>query len=49
MKDADFKNLLQGICEAGSYLRGKKQIAVRRNEAGKALAKSKPSSVKGPN
>ena len=29
MKDADFKNLLQGIREAGSYLRGNKKAAAR--------------------
>lgn len=29
MKDADFQNLLQGIREAGSYLRGKKKVATR--------------------
>lgn len=29
MKDADFNNLLQGIREAGSYLRGKKRFVAR--------------------
>ena len=29
MKDADFNHLLQGIREAGSYLRGKKKSAAR--------------------
>ena len=29
MKEADFQNLLQGIREAGSYLRGNKQAASR--------------------
>jgi putative transcriptional regulator len=29
MKDSDFQNLLQGICEAGSYLRGNKKAAAR--------------------
>ena len=29
MKDADFKNLLQGIREAGAYLRGNKKAATR--------------------
>jgi putative transcriptional regulator len=29
MKDADFQNLLQGIREAGSYLRGNKKAAAR--------------------
>ncbi|HEX9782959.1 MAG TPA: hypothetical protein VGA56_09580 [Opitutaceae bacterium] len=29
MKDADFQNLLQGIREAGSHLRGNKRAASR--------------------
>lgn len=29
MKEAEFQNLLQGIREAGSYLRGKKSAAAR--------------------
>ena len=29
MKEADFQNLLQGIREAGSYLRGNKKAAAR--------------------
>ncbi|AKC83035.1 hypothetical protein IMCC26134_10060 [Verrucomicrobia bacterium IMCC26134] len=29
MKDTDFQNLLQGIREAGSYLRGNKKAAAR--------------------
>jgi putative transcriptional regulator len=29
MKNADFQNLLQGVREAGSYLRGNKKAAVR--------------------
>jgi hypothetical protein len=29
MKNADFQNLLQGIREAGSYLRGNKKAACR--------------------
>jgi putative transcriptional regulator len=29
MKDADFKNLLQGIRESGAYLRGNKGVATR--------------------
>ena len=29
MKEADFQNLLQGIREAGSYLRGNKKVAAR--------------------
>ncbi len=29
MKEADFQNLLQGIREAGSYLRGNKKVASR--------------------
>ena len=29
MKEADFQNLLQGIREAGAYLRGNKKIAAR--------------------
>lgn len=29
MKEADFQNLLQGIREAGSYLRGNKKTAAR--------------------
>ncbi len=29
MKDADFNNLLQGIREAGSYLRGNRKSAAR--------------------
>lgn len=29
MKDADFNNLLQGIREAGTYLRGNKKTAAR--------------------
>lgn len=29
MKDADFQSLLQGIREAGSYLRGNKKAAAR--------------------
>ena len=29
MKQSDFKNLLQGIREAGSYLRGNKKAASR--------------------
>jgi putative transcriptional regulator len=29
MKDADFQNLLQGVREAGSYLRGNKKTAAR--------------------
>lgn len=29
MKDSDFQNLLQGIREAGSYLRGNKKAAAR--------------------
>lgn len=29
MKDADFQNLLKGIREAGSYLRGNKKVATR--------------------
>lgn len=29
MKDADFQNLLQGVREAGSYLRGNKKATAR--------------------
>ena len=29
MKDADFKNLIQGVREAGSFLRGNKRAAAR--------------------
>ncbi len=29
MKDSDFQNLLQGVREAGSYLRGNKKVATR--------------------
>ena len=29
MKDTDFQNLLQGIREAGAYLRGNKKVAAR--------------------
>lgn len=32
MKEADFKNLLQGIREAGSFLRGNKRAATRRTK-----------------
>lgn len=41
MKDADFKNLLQGVREAGAYLRGNKSLAARIDPGSVAAIRAK--------